>query len=126
MEQLGLAFKGSRGGARAGAGRKPLPAGVRRTAHRARPKHHARHPVHVTLRAEVRSLRRQHVVRTVLCALRDSGSELFRIAHYSVQANHLHLIVEAQDARALSRGMRRLAVRLARRVNTLLARRGRF
>ena len=43
-----------------------------------------------------------------------------------MQANHLHLIVEAQSAEALSSGMRGLAVRLARRVNALLFRRGRF
>jgi hypothetical protein len=41
--------------------------------------------VHVTLRARLRSLRRQEVVRTVLGALRDSNAERFRVAHYSVQ-----------------------------------------
>ena len=85
-----------------------------------------RNPVHVTMRSSVRSLRSQYVVRTVLGALRQSNREQFRIVHYSVQANHLHLIVEAENKKALSSGMRGLAVRMARRVNKLLFRRGRF
>lgn len=44
--------------------------------------------------------------------------------HYSVQGNHLHLIVEAADAPTLSRGMQGLATRLARRANALAGRRG--
>jgi putative transposase len=127
MKQMGLRFaNGARGGAREGAGRKPLPAGLRHTPHRARSKHRAVHPVHVTQRSSVRSLRSQHVVRTVLGALRESNGVRFRIVHYSVQANHLHLIVEAENKDALSSGMRGLAVRVARRVNKLLFRRGRF
>ncbi|MET0792607.1 MAG: hypothetical protein ABW061_13890 [Polyangiaceae bacterium] len=113
-----------RGGARAGAGRKRLPAGLRHTAHRSRPVHRAAHPVHVTLRAGLRSLRSQHVAPTVLGALRASNRPEFRIVHHSIQANHLHLIVEAHSAEALSSGMRGLAVRLARRINRLLFRRG--
>jgi hypothetical protein len=43
-----------------------------------------------------------------------------------VRANHLHLIVEAEHKDVLSTGMRGLAVRVARRVNRLLFRRGKF
>jgi len=107
-------------------GQKAVAGGQRHAPHRARALHRARHPVHVTLRAALRSLRDRHVVRTVLGALRDSHRESFRIAHYSVQHNHLHLIVEAEDKSALSRGMHGLMVRVARRVNRLLFRRGRF
>ncbi len=127
MLQLSLtSSRERRGGARAGAGRKPGPAGLRRTPHRARPNHHARHPVHVTLRASLRSLRAQQVVRTVLGAVRDSNRESFRVAQYSIQDNHVHLIVEAEDKARLSSGVRGLMVRIAKRVNRLLFRRGRF
>ena len=134
MRQLGLNFQGesdlrvvrSRGGARKGAGRKRLPAPLRHTPHRARAKHRARHPVHVTLRAFTHSLRSQHVAGTVLNALRDSNSPQFRVVHHSVQDNHLHLLVEAESKRALSSGVRGLMIRIARRVNQLLFRRGRF
>ena len=56
----------------------------------------------------------------------EANTPQFRVAHYSVQENHLHLIVEAENKRALSSGMRGLMIRIARRVNTLLFRRGRF
>src|SRR5882724_9360078 len=115
MQQLGLTFaKDRRGGPRIGAGRKRLPAQLRHTPHRSREKHQAANPVHVTLRSSVRSLRKQFVARTVIDALRDSNSERFRIAHYSVQENLLHLIVEADSKAALSTGMRSLMVRLAK------------
>jgi len=99
---------------------------LRPTPHRARPIHRKAHPVHVTLRAGLRSLRAQQVARTLLAALRDSNRDSFRIVHYSVQENHLHLIVEADDTRALSSGVRGLMMRIARRVNRLVRRRGRF
>jgi putative transposase len=115
-----------RGGARSGAGRKPLAVHLRQTPHRARPTHRKAHPVHVTLRAGLRSLRTQQVARTLLAALRDSNRECFHIVHYSVQENHVHLLVEADDTKALASGVRGLMVRIARRVNRLLCRRGRF
>ena len=65
-----------RGGARPGAGRKPRAPHLRQTPHRARPVHRKAHPVHVTLRAGVRSLRAQRVALTLLGALRASKSRL--------------------------------------------------
>jgi putative transposase len=43
-----------------------------------------------------------------------------------VQWDHIHLIVEASDKRALSSGIRSVAIRVARYVNELVRRRGRF
>jgi REP element-mobilizing transposase RayT len=114
------------GGRRRGAGRKPRAAHSRQTPHRARLVHRKAHPVHVTLRAGVRALRSQQVASTLLRALRDSNRGWFRVVHYSVQENHVHLILEADDHGALVSGVRGLMVRIARRVNRLLRRRGRF
>ncbi|MFZ5892469.1 MAG: hypothetical protein ACOY0T_15525 [Myxococcota bacterium] len=50
----------------------------------------------------------------------------FRICHFSVQSNHLHLIVEAADRDALLSGMRGLGVSLARQINRLLGRKAPF
>jgi len=47
-----------------------------------------------------------------------------RVVHYSVQHNHLHLIAEADDARALTRGLQGLTIRLAKRLNKHLGRKG--
>jgi putative transposase len=49
----------------------------------------------------------------------------FRVVHLSIQPNHLHLIVEALGRDTLSRGLRTLAVRIARALNVHLRRRGR-
>ena len=126
--QLALAFPvpKRRGGARCGAGRKPRKVHLRQTPHRAQPVHRRAHPVHITLRAGLRALRTQRVARTLLAGLRDSNRDWFRIVHYSVQDNHVHLIVESEDRQALSSGIRGLMVRIARRVNSVLCRRGRF
>ena len=50
---------------------------------------------------------------------------MFRIVEYSVQSNHVHLVVEAHDRRELSRGMQGFGIRLAKNLNLRLARTGR-
>jgi putative transposase len=131
MHQLEIEFS-TWGGAREGAGRKPG-RGRRNVAHRPRERHRNAHPVHVTMRirAGLPPMReqvlfrmlRQHIGRANRSVrLRD----VFRIVHFSVQDNHLHMIVEAHDGSALSRGAQGLAIRLARRLNHLLGIRGRF
>jgi len=127
-KQLALSFPEPKrhGGARRGAGRKPRAAHLRQTPHRARPVHRKAHPVHVTLRAGLRSLRAPHVARALISALRDGNRDWFRVVHFSVQENHVHLIIETEDTQSLSSGVRGLMVRIARRVNRLLRRCGRF
>jgi hypothetical protein len=46
------------------------------------------------------------------------------LVQFSVQRDHLHLIVEASDRRALSRGMQGLSIRVARATNGELGRKG--
>jgi hypothetical protein len=48
----------------------------------------------------------------------------FRLVHFSVQSNHLHLIAEARDRHALALGMQGLGVRIAKALNKLWSRRG--
>jgi REP element-mobilizing transposase RayT len=86
----------------------------------------SRQPLHVTLRVVrgVPSLRGE-LFRHVQIALARARERFgFRLAHFSVQGNHLHLLVEADDERALSRGMQGLCVRVARAVNRVVGRRG--
>lgn len=125
--QLAFSFR-SWGGRRRGAGRPPngAAAGV---SHLRRPSLSHRHPVHVTLRiiAGVPSLRDGRVftrVRSALAAAQDRFG--FRLVHFSVQSNHLHLIAEARDRRSLSLAMQGLSVRVARAVNRRLGRLGRL
>jgi len=48
----------------------------------------------------------------------------FRLAHYSIQNDHVHLIVEATSNMDLACGMKSIGARLARAVNRIFARRG--
>ena len=125
-EQTSFTFRG-RGGRRPGAGRKPkgARAGV---SHARRPSVSRHQPLHVTLRLArgLPTLRQPALVGAVRDALR-AGKERFglRVVHYSIQRDHVHLIVEATDRRALTRGMHGLDVRIARGINGALGIHGR-
>jgi REP element-mobilizing transposase RayT len=80
----------------------------------------------VTLRAvaDLRSFRNPVLFARLCEALVRASRRGFSILHFSVQSNHLHLLVEANDKRALSRAMQGLGVRLARAYNRAARRRG--
>ena len=83
--------------------------------HRKRPTHDPHHPVHVTLRASVGlpSLRVGRVWVALERALSLASNGTFRVVHFSAQADHLHLLVEADAAERLASGMQGLAIRAA-------------
>jgi REP element-mobilizing transposase RayT len=73
----------------------------------------------------IESLRRVTTFRALAKAFEGGKDRFgFRLVHYSVQGNHLHLIVEAEDAKSLSRGMQGLGIRLACAVNRVQQREG--
>ncbi|HEX5058753.1 MAG TPA: transposase [Kofleriaceae bacterium] len=114
------------GGAREGAGRKPN-ANKRDPAHRVRPALKRYHPVHVVMRVKkdvprLRTGKAYRAIRRVL--VKCLGNETFRVCHLSIQRNHLHFLVEANDKRALSSGMQRLNILAARALNAELGRSG--
>ena len=126
VKQATFAFPNGWGGRRKGAGRKPNGerAGV---PHRVRERLAARFPVQVTIRIVkgLPSLRNRRVYRVVQAALVAGSNRFgFRLNEFSVQSNHLHMICEAEDRRALSRGMKGLLIRVAKAVNKLWKRRG--
>ena len=53
---------------------------------------------------------------------KDRGD--FRVCQFSVQRDHIHMLCEANNARALSRGMQGLCIRVAKRLNSVLQRKG--
>ena len=116
------------GGKRTGAGR-PRLAPRPLVPHRPRPVHQASYPEHLTWRcvAGLGSLRGAEVFPAIVAALsaHRAASTAFRVVHFSVQDNHLHLIVEAARGSALRAGAQGLGVRLARAINRALGRRGR-
>src|SRR5436190_2481581 len=125
-QQGALPFK-SWGGARKGAGRKPkngIAAGVK---HEPRAPLKSRHPAHVTLKLRSGLPRlRQKAEYAALRAAFGKGRDRFgfRLCHYAVLNDHLHLIVEAADLTALRRGLQGLAIRIARALNRLWRRKG--
>jgi putative transposase len=87
------------------------------------------HPLHVTLRVQrgVASLRGRSLFAVVRRALAAGKAQFgFSLVHFSVQSDHLHLIAEAQDRRALARGLQGISIRVARAVNRQLERTGRL
>jgi putative transposase len=123
--QLSFADRKSWGGPRAGAGREAARrANVR---HRVRPKHRWYEPVHVTMRRAkgLPGLRSEVIYNELREAVRLTRRDDFRIVEYSVQRDHVHMLVEAYDSAALAAGMKSFAVRAARRINkNALRRRG--
>ena len=76
--------------------------------------------MHVTTRIRddiprLRNRARYKAIRAALCAVADEPG--FSICHFSVQQSHLHLICEADDSAALSRGIKRFKQRVARALN---------
>jgi|SRR5436853_2195278 len=79
-----------------------------------------RHPQHVTLRVveAIGRLRKWHYYRAVRQALFSVFDTMdFRIVHFSIQGNHLHLVCEAENAMALASGMKRFQCSAAQRLN---------
>jgi REP element-mobilizing transposase RayT len=115
------------GGRRPGAGRKPK--GPRPlVSHKARAQFDKPLPAHVTLRVgetvwNLRSGRSYRRLKTCLEAA--AGRFGLRVIAFSIQGNHLHLIVEANDTEALSRGMQGLSIRMAKALNSMMRRSGR-
>lgn len=101
----------------------------RSVSHRARARFDgANAVVHVTVRVAraVPSLRSQRGFRAVEHALKaEARRGDLRVAHYSVQGNHVHLVVEADDRVVLARRMQGFSIRLAKRVNRDVMRRKR-
>jgi hypothetical protein len=124
-KQLELPRAPTWGGARPGAGRKlvaPRPS----PSHDAREPHEARCPVLVTLRthAAIPSLRSERIFPAICRAISASMLLWFRVTHFSIQRDHVHLIVEGDDSRALTTGIQGLAARAAKAVNRAAGRSG--
>jgi hypothetical protein len=84
-------------------------------------------PLHVTLKvvSGMPRLRQRHVWKAVQWAMVITVARPdFRICHVSVQGNHVHLIVEADDRRALGRGMQGFQISCAKQMNARIVIRG--
>ena len=124
--QLELRFH-RRGGKRDGAGRKPngATAGV---SHLRRPRFARTLPVHVTLcmARHVYNLRSRRSFSVIGRALARAADRFgVRVVRFSVQGNHVHLVLEAAATEALSRAMQGFSIRVAKGLNRMMHRQGR-
>jgi REP element-mobilizing transposase RayT len=95
--------------------------------HKARPELKRQFPVHVVLRVvrAIGSLRKRFMYAalreaTIAVAMRELNERengAFRIVHISIQRDHVHLIVEADNKVALSRGMASFQISAAKHLN---------
>jgi REP element-mobilizing transposase RayT len=70
----------------------------------------------------LRSVKLVHGLERSLAAACERGR--FRVVHYSIQPDHVHLIVEATDKCSLACGMKSIGARVARAPNRVFGRRG--
>lgn len=139
LEMFGTACverAGASSAARAGAGR-GVRAGQKRgpkarverkgfARHVPRDAHLGRHPVHVTMR-RVRlapSFRSETVRLAIMDEIAGAKGRGVRVVHFSIQEDHLHLMVEGEDSKDLSKQMCRLFSRVAMAVNRVAQRSG--
>jgi REP element-mobilizing transposase RayT len=70
----------------------------------------------------LRSERSFRILHDALAAARERPG--LRVVEFIILGNHVHFVVEADGPPALSRGMRALSIRVARRLNRMMGRRG--
>ncbi len=82
-------------------------------------------PIHVVMRivADVGSLRKRHLYKALREATATALRGTFRIVHFSIQATHVHAIVEADNRMALARGMQGFQISAARHINAAISKR---
>jgi hypothetical protein len=69
-------------------------------------------------------LRGTRLFVAVRYALAGASGTRFRVLQFSVQRDHLHVVVEADEPTGLARGLQGLAIRVAKAINRALGRRG--
>ena len=95
--------------------------------HRQRERIVARVPVHVTIRLRrgIPSLRQPRFVRRFRSSLSEACVRHgFRVVHYSIQRDHVHLLVEAHDNHSIACGMKSVGARIGKLANRLFQRSG--
>ena len=118
-KQVEMEFR-QHGGKRKGAGRKKHRAGC--INHVKRSELNGREPIGITMKliSGLPSIRTPIIMCSLARAMRLAKRFGMRVVHFSVQSNHIHLIVEAASKAALTRGMRSLTTSLAKAVHRFI------
>lgn len=123
-KQLALnLYQGSRGGRRPGSGRKRLHS--KGVAHRERETIKLKTPMHINFKYRA-FIKNKECLRLLKRAIVNSRVMGLRVIHFSIQTNHIHLIVEAENNKILTRGMRSLTITFAKGVKRGKVQLGRY
>jgi REP element-mobilizing transposase RayT len=108
MKQLGLnIYQGKHGGRRPGSGRKRIHS--KGVSHRARERVTSRQALHVNFKVKT-SIRNKECLQILKKSIQNARSHGLKVLHFSLESNHVHLILEATDNSLLTKGMRSLTI----------------
>lgn len=115
MKQLKLNIsKGRHGGRRPGSGRKRIHS--KGVSHRERQQVTKRTPLHINFKYRF-GIKNKVALKLLKKAIMNGRGHGLRVLHFSLQYNHIHLIVEADSNPILSTGMRSITVTFAKGLN---------
>ena len=72
-----------------------------------------RTPLHINFKFR-KTIRNKHALKLLKRALLNARSQGLSVIHFSLQSNHIHLIIEAQNNHILTKGMRSLNMTFAK------------
>ncbi|MGZ3724098.1 MAG: transposase [Bdellovibrionales bacterium] len=106
------------GGKRSGAGR---PNRTGQVSHGKRDPVDLRKPLHITLKLKnrVANLRNNRTLKDFRLAIAKAKDFGLFVVHFSLQSNHLHMIVEVKDNDSLTAGMKSLCGRLGKAIRKI-------
>ncbi len=112
------------GGARKGSGRKKKLKGKQN--HLARPEISGKHPLHINVKIQknLPNLRTKKLFNIVKKAILRARLRGFRINHFAVLKNHIHLIAEGKDKKQMGKAMQAFTLSLAKSINRTCKRKG--
>jgi REP element-mobilizing transposase RayT len=112
MKQIKMnIYKGQRGGRRPGSGRKRIHS--KGVSHRIREKISKRTPLHINFKFRI-PIKNKVALKLLKRAIVNGRGHGLRVLHFSLQHNHIHLIIEADNNAVLTKGMRSLTVTFAK------------
>ena len=115
MRQLKMTLNGrNHGGLREGSGRKRVHS--KGVSHRTRETVNKHTPLHINFKFKTH-IRNKTCLKILKRAIANARSFGMRIVHFSMQSNHLHFIIEADNNGILTTGMRSLTITFAKGLN---------
>jgi REP element-mobilizing transposase RayT len=105
------------GGKRTNAGRKNRTGKV---SHGKRKAIDLKKPMHITMKFDRVYLRNRATLKAFKNAVKEAKGFCLYVVHYSIQNDHIHMIVEAKDNESMARGMKSLCGRFGKIIRSVI------